>query len=80
MTKDKYEIESKIENCCIICSKDPSGNLFYKVVDAEVRNKEGEVVFEGDLIIANLDGYAILPKDQYKKDLAGSEPVRGKVV
>lgn len=60
------EIKSKLTNCHL---EPPSegGPLFFAQEKAVVLDKTGKTVFTGDLVIANLDGYAIVPKARYEE-------------
>jgi regulator of RNase E activity RraA len=60
------EIKSKLQNCHLVppAEGDP---LFFAEEKAVVLNKLGETVYSGDLVIANLDGYAIVPKAEYEE-------------
>jgi len=59
-------IKSKIQNCFITPPAD-GDPIFFSEEKAVVLNKAGETVFTGDLFIANLDGYAIVPRKDFEE-------------
>jgi len=61
------KFESKIQNCYI----EGDGQLFQGWRDAQVIDCDGAVVYRGNLFLANLDGYAIVPRSKYP----GGDPV-----
>jgi len=59
------KIKSKLKNCLL----DPpsEGTLFFRESKAVVLDKSGETVFTGDLVIANLEDYAIVPRAKFEE-------------
>lgn len=60
------KITSKLQNC-LLHPPQEGEPLFFAEERAVVMNKSGETVYTGDLVIANLDGYAIVPKAEFEE-------------
>lgn len=60
------DIKSKLTGCLLEPPQDGEP-LFFVEERAVVLNKVGEKVFTGDLVIANLEGYAVVPREKYEE-------------